>query len=289
MPAWVKLPPTISSRTIRAAIARGRQCLFEQHAQPAVFEHVERRRRGAAGRGDAAAQVSDIGVTVVGHLRRAQRSLQYQPARIDRIKPDFGGSRLDRFDDQKEIGRPAAGCRGDRIHQRFVLDPQRLAGGLHDGLGRIALRLTDDGVGVQPRRTAADQRGRAGHRAHDGSALAERLCQHGGCDAGGDRHHQRPALRHCRGERFGRFREHLRLDGKHDDIRAFNGARIVILGVNAVIARQRTACLVVRLADANPLGGHAARDEPADQRARHVAATDKRDGSRIQGQWKTLD
>ena len=49
----------------------------------------------------------------------------------------FGGGWLHGFDEEKDVGRAAAGYGGDGIHHRFIRQPQGATGGAGDVLGKL--------------------------------------------------------------------------------------------------------------------------------------------------------
>ena len=99
--------------------------LVEQWLDPAILghQHGERRLGGAARAGDVAAQ--GLGRLVARRRERAaagDRAARERPCELGgQAARDAGlGQALDQ---QEEIGRTAAGHRGDRVHQVLVVDP----------------------------------------------------------------------------------------------------------------------------------------------------------------------
>src|SRR3546814_11445701 len=80
------------------------------------------------------------------------------------------GCVLHRLGQQEHVGRAAAGRRRDRVHQRLVVDPVRLAGARQQRLRLLAAGRSDRGRGGQAGDTGAEHGRRVGHAAPDTTA-----------------------------------------------------------------------------------------------------------------------
>ena len=83
------------------------------------------------------------------------------------------------FGEQEHISRTAAGYRGDRVQQGFVVHPCDLADGLQQTVAKCFLRRADVGAGTANRDALPNRGWRVGHRPDDRGGGAKQ-----GADAG---------------------------------------------------------------------------------------------------------
>ena len=172
--------------------------LVEQWLDPAILgqhQHGERRLGGAPWAGDVAAQ--GLGRLVARRRERAaagDRAARERPCELGgQAARDAGlGQALDQ---QEEIGRTAAGHRGDRVHQVLVVDPMNRADRFHERAAELLLGGPDVAIGDHRGDAPTDRGRRVGHRAHDRRGRAERRLEAGDHGAGRDRQHDRAGLR----------------------------------------------------------------------------------------------
>ena len=173
-------------------------------------------------RGDHVAQ---HGRVVAGLLREAGAALE----RLDHEvvgdvarEAEVDGGVDQRLHDEEHVGRAGAGDRGRHRDPLLVLDLQLRAERAQQGAGLVALVGGRGGRRVPDGHAVADPGRRVGHRPHD-LVVAE------GRDEGVGRRARRaptgPAgpARSCGPISRPTLREHLRLDGEDDDVRAGDG------------------------------------------------------------------
>ena len=150
---------------------------------------------------------------------------------------------LHRFGQQEHVGRAAAGHRGDRVHPRFVVDPDRRPDRVEQRVGaRRAARRRRCALANRPVTPAPSSAGVFGIARTTAQAAAEPALELRGGDAGGDRDHQRPLRLRQRRQAVADLAHHLRLDREHPDAGAVGGrGGVVGEHAHAEVARQRLA------------------------------------------------
>ena len=229
---------------------------------------VTRRRSSAASSSDS-----------VEHARGTQHGLQRQRAR-GLGGQAFGDAGSDhRFGQQEDIGRAAAGHGGDRVHLRFVVDPHGLAGAASSDSATPRPLASTSVAGEQPgaRRRRAAPACSASSRTTAMSPPSQRCSCAAVMPAAIDTTSGRCRLR-LRRERFADARITCGLTASSPGAGIGDGVRrrcrhTITPKSRASASRSASH----RFGNVDIVRGGAARDQAADQAARHVAAADEGD------------
>ncbi len=239
---------------------------------------MQRRRAGAAGRGDHVAQLGGVQAARLGEERAALERLDDQVVGDVAREAEVDGGVDQRFHDQEDVGRAGAADGGGHGDQLLVVDLHLLAQRAEQYLRLLSLRLGDLGRGVPDGHAPTELRRRVGHAAHD-LAVAQSVGQRLRAGAGDDADHELP-LAQAAGQLASDPAQHLRLDRQHDDIGVFDRRRVLLDGTHTVRAHQLVAPLEARVAGDDLLGAdELGAQQAGDHGFGHDARADGRDGA----------
>ncbi len=179
-------------------------------------QHVERGLRRAFRARDAPTQLGGFCVCRGRVCAGSSDSRERELPRERRSETEVASSLLETLDQQKDIGRAAAGHCSDGIHVPLIIYPGDRAHGAQEIRAESSLCGADGRVGHENRDSLADRGRSVRHCTHDGGTpetfgqrrerLACRNRQHHGAGS-------------CQSRARGQHgRDLIRLDGQHDDV-----------------------------------------------------------------------
>src|ERR1051326_5262433 len=261
-------PSGLSFAQFLRAARRLEHRLHDGAAEPPLFQRVETCDRRPPGRGYLVAQLAQMLAAFERHARGAEDGLERELQRHFPAEPHLHAAVGERFDEEKNVRRPAAGKPGNGVEVFFFqrkADPEAVEDRADlfeiGGLGSAAAGVAG-GAG-------ADDAGDVGHDANHARSLGEILFQ--------------PRERHARGDGNDQFRfadffgdllydriDHLRLDREDHDIREVAELQVAGGRLDAELGGPRLAQRLASVARPDLVGPcetgayHAAGDRGAD-------------------------